>query len=109
MTQSFKAGPLSEPRFAKLLDEIIEQSDDSVFETVDFDTRNLYYLVPWLKRYVVVDRISKFVKYDAEVWGFKSIESARAFVRSCNVNIFSSLDPGEDESSRTGVDFCDLC
>lgn len=107
MKQS-KTGHLRESRFANLLKECIHQSNDSCFTQSMFDEKNLYYIVPWLNRIVVVDSRTKSVKYDANGWGFKSLESAAGFVRSCN-RLMYSADPGEDESSRTGVDFWDLC
>lgn len=108
MTKDLKTGPLREARFANLLREVIDQSDDSCFTQSMFDEKNLYYTVPWMNRVVVVDRRTKSVKFDASGWGFKSLESAYAFARDCSRSMYS-LDPGEDESSRTGVDFCDLC
>lgn len=108
MTKELKTGPLREARFANLLNELIDQSDDSCFTQSMFDEKNLYYTVPWMNRVVVVDSRTKSVKFDANGWGFKSLESAAGFVRSCNRPMYSS-DPGEDESSRTGVDFWDLC
>ena len=104
-----KLGPLRESKLSALLKECIDKSDDSNFTQSFMDTEHLYYTVPWMNRVVVLDRRTKSVEYDANGWGFKSISSAAGFVQSLNVNIFSSLDPGEDESSRTGVDFCDLC
>ena len=106
MKQS-KTAPLRESRFANLLNECIRQSNDSDFTQVNLDRKNLYYIVPWLNRVVVVDSRTKSVKFDANGWGFKSLESAYSFVRSCDSFTYAA-DPGEDESSRTGVDFCDL-
>lgn len=107
-TKELKTGPLRESRFANLLNESIRQSDESEFTQVNLDTKNLYYVVPWLNRIVVVDSVTKSVKFDANGWGFRSLESAYSFVRSCD-RFMHALDPGEDESSLTGVDFCDLC
>ena len=108
MTTELKTGPLRESRFANLLKESIRQSDESEFTQVNLDTKHLYYIVPWMNRIVVLDSRTKSVKYDGAGWGFKSIESAARFVQSCGRSSYS-LDPGEDESSRTGIDFCDLC
>ena len=108
MTNELKTGPLRESKFANLLNESIRKSDDSLFTQVNLDTKHLYYVVPWMNRIVVLDSRTKSVKFDANGWGFRSIESAVGFVQSCGRSI-RSLDPGEDESSRTGIDFCDLC
>ena len=108
MTNEPKTGPLRESKLSNLLNESIRQSDDSLFTQVNLDTKHLYYVVLWMNRLVVLDSRTKSVKFDANGWGFKSIESASDFVRSCGRSI-RSLDPGEDESSRTGIDFCDLC
>lgn len=108
MTTELKTGPLRESRFANLLKESIRQSDESEFTQVNLDTKHLYYVVQQMNRIIVLDSRTKSVKYDGNGWGFRSIESAAGFVQSCNRSMYS-LDPGEDESSRTGVDFCDLC
>ena len=103
-----KTGPLRESKFSNLLNESILQSDESEFTQINLDTKHLYYVVRWMNRIVVLDSRTKSVKYDANGWGFKSIESAADFVRICRLSTYS-LDPGEDESSRTGIDFSDLC
>lgn len=108
MTTELKTGPLRESKFANLLSESIRQSDESEFTKVNLDTKHLYYVVQWMNRIIVLDSRTKSVKYDGNGWGFKSIESAAGFVQSCNRSMYS-LDPGEDESSRTGIDFSDLC
>lgn len=108
MTKDLKTGPLREARFVNLLNESIRQSDDSEFTQANLDTKNLYCFVRWMNRIVVLDSRTKSVKYDANGYGFKSIESATGFVQSCGRSMLS-LDPGEDESSRTGIDFSDLC
>lgn len=108
MTTELKTGPLRESRFVSILDEFISRSDDSLFTQVNLDTKHLYYVVPWMNRIVVLDSRTKSVKYDANGYGFKSIESAAGFVQVCSRSSYS-LDPGEDESSRTGIDFSDLC
>lgn len=108
MITELETGPLRESRFVNILDEFIRRSDDSLFTQVNLDTKHLYYVVPWMNRIVVLDSRTKSVKYDDNGWGFKSIESAVRFVQSCGRSIHS-LDPGEDESSRTGLDFSDLC
>lgn len=108
MTNELKTGPLRESKFADLLKESVRQSDESEFTQVNLDTKHLYYIVRWTHRIVVLDSRTKSVKFDANGWGFKSIESAVRFVQSCGRSTYS-LDPGEDESSRTGIDFCDLC
>lgn len=108
MKTELKTGPLRESKFANLLNESIRQSDDSEFTQVNLDTKNLYYFVRWMNRIVVLDSRTKSVKFDGNGWGFKSIESATSFVQSCGRSSYS-LDPGEDESSRTGIDFSDLC
>ena len=107
MITELETGPLRESRFVNILDEFIRRSDDSLFTQVNLDTKHLYYVVPWMNRIVVLDSRTKSVKYDGNGWGFKSIESAYSFVRH-NDKFIYSLDPGEDESSRTGIDFCDL-
>lgn len=103
-----KLGPLREAKISALLKECIDKSDDSNFTQSFMDTEHLYYTAPWTNRVVVLDRKTKSVEYDANGWGFKSISSAVGFVQSWNRPMYS-LDPGEDESSRTGVDFWDLC
>lgn len=108
MITELETGPLRESRFVNILDEFIRRSDDSLFTQVNLDTKHLYYVVPWMNRIVVLDSRTKSVKYDGNGWGFKSIESAARFVQSCGRSSYS-LDPGEDESSRTGLDFSDLC
>ena len=108
MTNELKTGPLRESKFANLLNECIRHSDESEFTQVNLDTKHLYYVVPWMNRIVVLDSRTRSVKFDANGYGFRSIESAAGFVQSCNRSAYS-LDPGEDESSRTGIDFCDLC
>lgn len=108
MITELETGPLRESRFVNILDEFIRRSDDSLFTQVNLDTKHLYYVVPWMNRIVVLDSRTKSVKYDDNGWGFKSIESAVRFVQSCGRSIHS-LDPREDESSRTELDFSDLC
>ena len=103
-----KLGPLREAKLSALLRECINAAQESEFTQVNLDTKNLYYTVPWMNRVIVLDSRTKSVKYDATGWGFKSISSAAGFVQSWNRPMYS-LDPGEDESSRTGVEFWDLC
>ena len=109
MITEFKTGPLRESKFAELLRECIDLSDDSNFDKVDFDFDNLYYVVPWMNRIVVLDSRTKSVKYDGNGWGFRSIRSAARFAQSRNQCTYHLSDIDEDESSRTGVDFWDLC
>lgn len=103
-----KLGPLREAKLSALLKECINAAQESEFTQVNLDEKNLYYTVPWMNRVIVLDSRTKSIKYDANGYGFKSIESAAGFVQEWSRSMYSP-DPGEDESSRTGVDFCDLC
>lgn len=112
MITELKTGPLMDQNLLKVLKESIFQAEDSDFVESVSDECYLIYYVSWYRRYVVVDKITRSILYDANGYGFKSVDSAEYFIQAEDRRVSRMMyayDPEMSESHYTGIDFCDLC
>lgn len=76
-----KIGPLRDDRVKEAILDYIKDLDEKEL-AVDKDINPFKAIVhlSWIDRYIVVDKMNRYIISDAGGWGFKSLDSALTYI-----------------------------